>query len=165
MVGRPPNGAEVEATEPELHRLFEPSPVVPSQSVYDVAPLTAVQENVVLVPPKVLPGAGVFSVAPVCTTVCDNAGDVLARLLLSPPYTAVMLFDPAVRAEVVSIAIPEAFSAAEPSTVEPSLNVAVPVALLSCEFTVAVNVTAVAYCEEFPEDAIEVEVASPAAFT
>ena len=61
-------------------------------------------------------------------TVCVSAEEVLALKLPLPPYAAVMEWDPAVSAEVVSVATPELLIAiALPSVVDPSLKVTEPV--------------------------------------
>jgi hypothetical protein len=61
-------------------------------------------------------------------TVCVKALEVLAAKLEFPPYAAVMEWDPAVSAEVVSVATPELLIAiALPSVVDPSLKVTEPV--------------------------------------
>ena len=70
-------------------------------------------------------------------TVCVTALLVLPVKLLSPAYTAVMLWLPAVRAAVLNVAVVPLIVPV-PSVVLPSLNVTVPVAPL---VTVAVNVT------------------------
>jgi hypothetical protein len=67
-----------------------------------------------------------------------TATDVLAPFVESPPYTAVSEWLPAVRLEVVYVAVPPAIFAV-PSTALPSLKVTVPVAVDGV--TLAVNVT------------------------
>ena len=52
---------------PELHKLPEPTPVLPSESSYPVAPLIAVHANVAVAAVNVLLGAGVVS------TDCETA--------------------------------------------------------------------------------------------
>src|SRR5690349_19235867 len=61
------------------------------------------------------------------TMVTVTAVEVLPVYGLCPLYVAVMLCGPSARAEVCSVAMPEAFTAGLPSTVTPSLNVTVPV--------------------------------------
>src|SRR5688572_14762307 len=69
---------------------------------------------------------------------------LLARLLASPPYWAVMARDPSGRLLVVNTAVPPA-SVASPSNVAPSLNVTVPVGEPE-PVTAAVNVIDVPSC-------------------
>jgi hypothetical protein len=108
--------------------------------------------NTTLEVPSVLSGVGEVIVAGAPVTVCDNTADVLPELLLSPPYTAVMLRTPNASPAVVKVAIPDAFRAPEPRVVEPSLKTTVPEALLSAEVTAAVNVTEVPSVEGFIEE-------------
>ena len=77
-----------------------------------------------------------------CTT-WVKSGDVLVMKLTSPPYTAVMLWLPAVSAEVVKVATPP-LSVPGPSVLAPSLKVTVPVGVPApggTAVTVAVKVT------------------------
>ena len=76
-------------------------------------------------------------VVPAWFTVWLTALLVLPVKLLSPPYTAVMLWLPPVRAAVLNVAVVPLI-VPEPSVVVPSLKVTVPVAPL---VTVAVKVT------------------------
>src|SRR5689334_6842520 len=71
-------------------------------------------------------------------TVCATAAEVLAALLLSPPYTAVCECVPTVSVVVEKLAVPPA-TVPVPIVVAPSLNVTVPVAFEGV--TVAVSVT------------------------
>ena len=69
--------------------------------------------------------------------------EVLGWKAASPPYAAVMLWVPAVRADVDSVAMPPAVSAPLPIGVVPSLNVTKPVGVPPPESgaTAAVKVT------------------------
>jgi len=77
-------------------------------------------------------------------TVCVKAGDdVLVANEPSPPYTAVILCDPALNADVAKVATP-ALKAPVPSVAAPSLKVTVPPGVPApgvTTVTVAVNVT------------------------
>jgi hypothetical protein len=75
-------------------------------------------------------------------TVTETAADVLPGEFPWPEYAAVKLYVPAARDVMESVATPEEFSVAVPSTVEPFMKVTVPfdaVALLP--LTVAVKVS------------------------
>ena len=50
--------AEVAVVSPELYRLFEPAPVLPSHSEYPLAPVAADQLNVTLGPVSTELGVG-----------------------------------------------------------------------------------------------------------
>jgi hypothetical protein len=88
-----------------------------------------------------------ISAVDVCArlTVTVTAADVLAALLLSPPYTAVTECCPTASVEVVNVATPEPFSIPVPSVAAPSMNVTLPVGVTppAGGVTVAVNVTLV----------------------
>jgi hypothetical protein len=79
----------------------------------------------------------VFTFAAVTVTV--TALDVDPLKLESPPYVAVIEFDPTVSVLTINVATPDAFSVADPSVVLPSTNVTVPVTPVPV--TVAVSVT------------------------
>jgi hypothetical protein len=79
------------------------------------------------------------TVLPAMVTVCVRGAEVLAMLLASPPYSAVIECAAALSDDVVKLAVPP-LTGSVPSTVAPSLNVTVPVGELPV--TVAVNVTA-----------------------
>ena len=55
--------AEVAVVSPEPYRLFEPAPVLPSQSEYPLAPVAADQLNVTVEPASVVPGVGLVNAA------------------------------------------------------------------------------------------------------
>ena len=74
-------------------------------------------------------------------TFCVMAVDVLPLKLLSPPYTAVMEWLPAVSDAVVIVAMPLALSVPVPMIVTLSLNVTLLVGVPWVDVTVAVNVT------------------------
>jgi hypothetical protein len=85
-------------------------------------------------------------------TVCATL-PLLPLLFESPVYSAVMMCDPAVGADVVKVACPEAFRAVGPDrTVVSSLKVTVPVGVPPPLETVAVKVTDCpkvdGFCEE-----------------
>ena len=89
-------------------------------------------------------------------TVCVSAADVLLLKFESPPYTAVMLWLPPVRAAVENVAVvPEIVLNA--SVVEPSLKVTEPVAP---GVTAAVKETILPYIEGFTELVRLVELAA-----
>ena len=77
-----------------------------------------------------------------CSTVWVSAAEVLVVKLVSPPYTAVMLWSPTASAEVVKLAVP-LVRVPVPSVVSPSMKVTLPVGvpLPDEEATVAVKVT------------------------
>ncbi len=90
-----------------------------------------------------------------------SATDVLPAKLASPPYTAVIECDPAVREVVAKMAMLEVFSVPVPNVVEPSLNVTMPVGvpvLPAILNTVAVNVTDCPRIAGLDEDVRAVEV-------
>jgi hypothetical protein len=78
-------------------------------------------------------------------TVTVTAFDVLAALLLSPPYTAVIECGPTASVAVANAATPAPFSVPVPSIAAPSIKVTVPVGVVPPVggVTVAVNVTVV----------------------
>ena len=77
--------------------------------------------------------------------------------MASPPYTAVTECEPAVNAEVVSVAWPEPFRVPVPRVVAPSLNVTVPVGVEADPVTVAVKVTDWPKTDGFSEEPTAVE--------
>jgi len=79
---------------------------------------------------------------------------VLPVKLLSPPYAAVMEWDPRASAEVVSVACALPFSEPVPRAAVPSMNVTVPVGVPEPEVavTVAVNVTDCPIADGFTDD-------------
>jgi hypothetical protein len=82
-------------------------------------------------------------VVAVWLTVWATTADVLAVKLVSPLYTAVMLWEPAPSDEVLNVAVPPPIVPV-PKVVVPSLNVTVPVGIPApgdTGTTVAVNVT------------------------
>src|SRR5690242_16279614 len=89
-------------------------------------------------------------------TTCVMPAEVLPVKFVSPSYIAVIVCDPALRAEVLRVATP-AFRAPVPSELEPSLKVTEPVGVPLFDDTVAVNVTACPYVLGVSEDAITVE--------
>src|SRR5271168_3535838 len=96
-------------------------------------------------------------------TVWLSADEVLPVKFASPPYTAVIEWAPAVRAEVARVALPLA-SVPMPSEVAPSMNVTLPVIVPAvCEVTAAVNVTDAPNVEGFKEEVTAVAVATVAA--
>ena len=92
-------------------------------------PPTVVEEG--LKPVKF--GTGLF-------TVCVKTEEVLASKLLSPPYSAVMEWEPVEREEVMKVACPP-LKVPVLSIVPPSLKLTVPVAVPLLAETVAVRVT------------------------
>ena len=84
---------------------------------------------------------GVVSMTVSGMTTCISTVDTLPKKSASPPYEAVMLCDPEVRAFVVKVATP-AFKVSVPRTVAPLLNVTVPVGTPVDAVTIALNVTA-----------------------
>ncbi len=82
-------------------------------------------------------------------TVCTNAAELLAALLPSPLYRAVIEWLPAVNDAVVTLAVPPT-SVAVPSCVPPSKKVTVPVG--AAPLTVAVNRTACPVLDGFGDD-------------
>src|SRR6266581_4140082 len=77
-------------------------------------------------------------------TVCVSLGDVLALKLASPPYDALIEWEPTASVLVTNVAWPEPFRVPVPRVLEPSLKVTVPVGVpapLVFAFTVAVKVT------------------------
>lgn len=135
----------VNVAVPEPFSVPVPSVVVPSLKVTvpvgvpETRPFTTAVN--VTDPPE---NAGfvldVSAVVVFCCTTCVNTAEVLARLLASPPYTAVMECEPTAKAAVENVATPEPLRAPVPRVVPPSLNVAVPVGVPE-PVTVAVNVT------------------------
>jgi hypothetical protein len=67
----------VAVVEPELYRLDEPHPVVPSQSWYAVGPVPADHVKVALEPGSVLPGVGEVSAAVAVAAVRTVGREVL----------------------------------------------------------------------------------------
>ena len=88
-------------------------------------------------------------------TVCSNADEVLAALLVSPLYRAVIAWLPTVSAAVVKLAAPPD-SVAEPICALPSKKVTVP--LGETPVTVAVDRTACPVLEGFCDDDSDVVV-------
>jgi hypothetical protein len=77
----------------------------------------------------------------VSTITWFNTADVLLRLCASPLYTATKGYRSALRFDLVNVAVPWLFSAAEP-IVWPQVNVTLPVGGIGPEdFTAAVKVT------------------------
>jgi len=105
--------------------------------------LVTVAVSVTLVPNDVV--ALVLSVRPVdvtaaWVTVCVRLFDVLAEKLPSPPYTALMVYEPRIEGVVVNVAWPVAVHSASGVSVPLSLKVTVPVDRLPALATVAVKV-------------------------
>src|SRR5438876_737912 len=78
-------------------------------------------------------------------TVCVSLGDVLPLKFASPPYDAVIEWEPTASVLVTNVPWPEPSRVPVPRMVEPSLKVTVPVGVPApglFAFTVAVNVTA-----------------------
>ena len=69
----------------------------------------------------------------------DTVAEVLPAKFVSPPYWAVMLWDPAPREEVENEAVPE-LSDTEPREVAPSKNVTVLVGVPAVDVTVTEKV-------------------------
>ena len=94
-------------------------------------------------------------------TLCVNTGEVLPAKLVSPPYTAVTAWLPAVSVLVANVVTPDALSAPVPSVVEPSLNVTFPVGVpAAVEVTAAVRVTDCPIVDGFSEEVTAVPVAA-----
>jgi len=86
-------------------------------------------------------------------TVCISVADVLFAKFPSLLYSAVRLWLPTLRFDLVHIALPKPSNCTEPhSVVVPSLNATVPVGVPPAEVTVAVNVTVSPYVEGFGDD-------------
>jgi hypothetical protein len=92
-----------------------------------------------------VPGVSVADSTCTAVTVTVTAADVLAALLLSPPYTAVTECCPSASVAAAYVARPAPFSVPVPSVVDPSTNVTVPVGVVPPigGVTVAVKVTLV----------------------
>ena len=79
---------------------------------------------------------------------------MLVTKLISPPYSAVMLFAlPTAKEDVLNVANPLPFKVAVPSVVEPFLKVMVPDGVPEEPVTVAVKVTDWPKTDGFTEDA------------
>src|SRR5439155_1224321 len=77
-------------------------------------------------------------------TVCVSLEEVLPLKFASPPYDALIEWEPTASVLVTNVAWPEPFRVPVPRVLEPSLNVTVPVGVpapLVFAFTVAVKVT------------------------
>src|SRR5439155_2654305 len=77
-------------------------------------------------------------------TVCVSLGDVLALKFASPPYDALIEWEPTASVLVTNVAWPEPFRVPVPRVLEPSLKVTVPVGVPApglLAVTVAVKVT------------------------
>src|SRR5436309_10147064 len=77
-------------------------------------------------------------------TVCVNLGDVLPLKLASPPYDALIEWEPTASVLVTNVAWPEPSRVPVPRVLEPSLKVTVPVGVPAAGLfavTVAVKVT------------------------
>src|SRR5437899_4167032 len=77
-------------------------------------------------------------------TVCVNLGDVLPLKLASPPYDALIEWEPTASVLVTNVAWPEPFRVPVPRVLEPSMKVTVPVGVPAAGLfavTVAVKVT------------------------
>jgi hypothetical protein len=92
-------------------------------------------------------------------TVCGYGLDEPLEKFASPAYTAVMVWDPAVRVLIVSVAVPVLSNAALPKRDVPSLNVIVPPGVAvpgappgGMGTTLTVNVTAWPKVEGFGAD-------------
>jgi hypothetical protein len=96
----------------------------------------------------------------VLETVWVKTADVLPEKLLSPPYTALMEWEPTASAEVVSVACALPFREPVPNVVVPSMNVTVPVGAPEPEVgaTVAVKVTGWPGAAGFVDEASVVDV-------
>jgi hypothetical protein len=108
------------------------------------APVT-VAVNMIGPPKKAGFGAEVSVIVVACgPTVTGNAAETLAAVLASPPYVAVMECGPGTSVEIEKLAtpvVPTVCTATDPSVVEPSANVTVPVGTSAPDgVTVAVNV-------------------------
>ena len=82
--------------------------------------------------------------------------ELLAVKLPSASYTAVIEWLPIVSVDVVNVAVPEPSKVPDPSAVEPSMNVTVPVGIPEpgmLAVTVAVNVTDCPNTEGLAEEA------------
>src|SRR5437667_11908069 len=77
-------------------------------------------------------------------TVCVNLGDVLPLKLASPPYDALIEWEPTASVLVTNVAWPEPFRVPEPRAPDPSTTATVPVGVPAAGLfavTVAVKVT------------------------
>ena len=119
-----------------------PSVVVPSLKVtVPVGVIAPAMVEVSVVLPPCTVGFTLEATATVFTlrlTVCDMAAEVLAALLVSPPYTAVIECAPTIRFVTASVAL-AVTTVPVPRIVAPSMNVIVPVGALPPEI-VAVKV-------------------------
>ena len=86
-------------------------------------------------------------------------GGVSVTVGKGKPTAGPAITDPALSAVVAMVAVPSPVTGSVPNTVPPSLNVTVPVALLSGEFTMAVKVVAAPLADGFPEEETAVAVA------
>jgi hypothetical protein len=84
-------------------------------------------------------------------TVCESAGDALAEWFESPPYCAVMEWEPTASVDADNTATPLALRAEVPSVDAPSMNVTVPLAPDN-GLTVAVNATTWPNAEGLSDD-------------
>src|SRR5438094_7366202 len=96
-------------------------------------------------------------------TTCDTAELVLVMKFVSPPYTAVMLCVPTLRADVAHVATPAASACAPQPVTElaPSLKFTLPVGVPApgaVAVTVAVNVTLCPNTDGFTDDVRLVDV-------
>jgi hypothetical protein len=83
---------------------------------------------------------------------------VLEAKFESPMYTPKIEWVPSAREDVVKVAWADAFSVPEPSTVDPSWKVTVPVGVPLADVTVAVKVTDCPELEGFEDETNEVVV-------
>src|SRR5207302_446679 len=84
-------------------------------------------------------------------TTCGSVADVLRAELVSPPKTAVIVWLPTDRVEIVNVATPVKFSVPVPSVVLPSRKETVPVGVTG-PTTEAVKVTAWPKADGLSED-------------
>jgi hypothetical protein len=95
------------------------------------------------------------------TTCPSTSAPTLELKFASPPYSAVTACAPGVRADVVSVATPAAFSVTGAPTLSPSaLNCTVPVGTPAADVTAAVKVTLWPEAETTAEEVTPVFVAA-----
>jgi hypothetical protein len=87
-----------------------------------------------------------------CVTLCTSAAELDPWKFASPTYRAMMLWDPTLRAEVFSCAVPFASTWTDPRSVVPSLKSTNPVGGSPPALTTAVKVTVVPKVVELEEE-------------
>src|SRR6059058_1021895 len=94
-------------------------------------------------------------------TVCVKLGDVLPLKLASPPYDALIEWEPTASVLVTNVAWPEPFRVPVPRVLEPAMKVTVPVGVPAAGLfavTVAVKVTGCADTDWWSEEMMPVVV-------